>query len=81
VGEAGQTKPGHIICSQVRTISILRARISLQSGRAVQYVTDARIRTAVRESLAIHLGLDIPGLEDGADHDAGFETDLGAPDD
>lgn len=80
VGEAGQTKPGHIICSQVRTISILRARVSLQSGRAVRYLTDLRIRTAVRESLAIHLGLDIPGLEDGADLDAGFETNLAAPD-
>jgi hypothetical protein len=79
VGEAGQTKPGHIICSQVRTISILRAQAALQSGLAVQYVTDTRIRTGVRESLAIHLGLDIPGFEDGAHLDAGFETDLAAP--
>jgi hypothetical protein len=59
------------------TISI---EAPVQSGRAVQYVTDPRIRTAVRESLAIHLGLDIPGFEDGAHLDAGFETSLAAPD-
>jgi len=76
VGEAGQTKPGHIICSQVRTISVLRARSSLQSGQGVRYVTDQQIRSAVRQSLAIQLGLDIPGLEDGAADDAGYQTDL-----
>jgi mRNA-degrading endonuclease toxin of MazEF toxin-antitoxin module len=76
VGEAGQTKPGHIICSQVRTISLLRARASLQSGQGVRYVTDHSIRGAVRQSLAIHLGLDIPGLEDGADDDAAYQADL-----
>jgi len=76
VGEAGQTKTGHIICSQVRTISVLRARSSLQSGQGVRYVTDQQIRSAVRQSLAIQLGLDIPGLEDGAADDAGYQTDL-----
>jgi len=62
--------------SQVRTISLLRARASLQSVQGVRYVTDHGIRGAVRQSLAIHLGLDIPGLEDGADDDAAYEADL-----
>ena len=62
VGEAGQTKPGLILCHQVRTISLLRAK----PGGPVRYLTDAAIRAQVREALAMHLGLDIPGYSDGA---------------
>jgi mRNA-degrading endonuclease toxin of MazEF toxin-antitoxin module len=61
VGEAGQTLPGVIICSQVRTISARR-----MSGRPVGMVEDTAIRSAVREALAHHLGLDVPAAVDGA---------------
>ncbi len=66
-GEAGQTKPGLILCAQVRTVSVRRIRASgiLPDG-GVAYVTDARIRSAVRAALRHHLGLDIPPLADGA---------------
>lgn len=65
--EAGQTKPGLILCAQVRTISIRRIRASgiLPDG-GIAYVSDPRIRSAVRAALKHHLGLDIPPLSDGA---------------
>jgi mRNA-degrading endonuclease toxin of MazEF toxin-antitoxin module len=69
VGEAGQTKPGVILCHQVRTVSLLRARAILESGLRVSYVTDRAIRSKVRAALIRQLGLDIPADEDGA---AGF---------
>ncbi len=59
VGGAGQTKPGVIICSQVRTISMRRIR-----GAPVGYLTDAELRRQVRHALAHHLGLDIPLVTD-----------------
>jgi mRNA interferase MazF len=58
---AGQTKPGVIICSQVRTISSRRIR-----GAAVGYLTDSALRRRVRSALAHHLGLDIPSVVDRA---------------
>lgn len=58
-GEAGQTKPGVIICSQVRTISARRVR-----GAPVGLLTDAGVRRGVRRALAHHLGLDIPAVVD-----------------
>jgi mRNA-degrading endonuclease toxin of MazEF toxin-antitoxin module len=61
VANAGQTRPGVIICSQVRTISTRRIQ-----GRPLGFVTDIPTRAAVREALAHHLGLDIPALLDGA---------------
>ncbi len=61
VGEAGQTLPAVILCQQVRTVSARRVR-SLKG-----YVTNPSIRTAIREALAHHLGLDALPLEDGAD--------------
>jgi len=64
VGEAGQTTPGVILCHQVRTISLQRARAMLQSGARVHRLTDSAIRAAVRQALAVHLGLDIPGAID-----------------
>lgn len=65
IGEAGQTRPGLVLCHQVRTVSLLRAR----PEGPVRYVTDPDIRTRVREALAMHLGLDIPGRSDGASAD------------
>ncbi|MDH4335285.1 MAG: type II toxin-antitoxin system PemK/MazF family toxin [Chloroflexota bacterium] len=61
IGEAGQTKPGVILCSQVRTISVRRLR-----GAPVGYVTDPDLRRKVRRALAHHLGLDIPSVADRA---------------
>ena len=67
VGEGGQTKDGLILCAQVRTISVRRVRASgiLPDG-GIAYVTDPRIRSAVRTALRHHLGLNIPPLSDGA---------------
>ena len=60
-GEAGQTRDGVILTSQVRTISLRRVR-----SAPVGVVQDHGIRRAVRIGLAHHLGLDIPALADGA---------------
>lgn len=60
-GEAGQTRDGLILASQVRTISLRRVR-SAPMGT----VQDPAVRRAVRAALAHHLGLDIPALADGA---------------
>lgn len=60
-GEAGQTRHGIILTSQVRTISLRRVR-----SAPVGVVQDPRVRRAVRIGLAHHLGLDIPALADGA---------------
>jgi mRNA interferase MazF len=61
VGAAGQTRPGVILCQQLRTISLERL-----AGPSDGRVTDPRLRRAVRTALAHHLGLDIPGVGDGA---------------
>ena len=58
-GLAGQTKPGVIVCSQVRTISARRLR-----GAPLGFLTDASLRRRVRQALAHHLGLDIPAVVD-----------------
>lgn len=60
-GEAGQTRDGVIMTSQVRTISLRRVRSS-----PIGTVTDPRLRRRVRLALAHHLGLDIPSVGDGA---------------
>ena len=60
-GEAGQTRDGVIVASQVRTVSLRRVR-----GAPLGTVTDRRIRAQVRRALAHHLGLDIPAIGDGA---------------
>ena len=59
VGVAGQMKPGVVICSQLRTISVSRIR-----GGPVGNLTDAGLRRRVRLALAHHLGLDIPAAVD-----------------
>jgi mRNA-degrading endonuclease toxin of MazEF toxin-antitoxin module len=61
LGEAGQTTPGVIMCSQLRTIAQARIR-----GRPLGVVTAVATRRRVRRALAHHLGLDIPGVGDGA---------------
>jgi mRNA-degrading endonuclease toxin of MazEF toxin-antitoxin module len=60
-GEAGQTRDGVILTSQVRTISLGRV-----SSAPVGMVRDRGVRAAVRVGLAHHLGLDIPAIGDGA---------------
>ena len=67
-GEAGQTKPGVILCHQVRTVSLTRARAMVRrTGDRVHYVTDPAIRAQVREALRRHFGLDLPATLDGAE--------------
>ena len=61
VGTAGQTRPGLILCQQVRTISFERV-----AGAPDGWVVDPGLRRAVRLALAHHLGLDIPAVGDGA---------------
>ena len=61
IGEAGQTRDGVIITSQVRTISLRRVR-SVPLGT----LADPALRRAVRSALAHHLGLDIPAIGDAA---------------
>ncbi len=60
-GEAGQTLPGVILTSQLRTISVRRFR-----SPPLGSVSDPSIRRAVRAALAHHLGLDVPAIGDGA---------------
>jgi mRNA interferase MazF len=58
-GEAGQRKPGIIMCGQVRTLTQQRIR-----GQPVGIVSTPQTRRNVRRALAHHLGLDIPALVD-----------------
>jgi mRNA interferase MazF len=60
-GEAGQTRDGVILTSQIRTISLRRVR-----SAPVGVVTDRLLRRSVRGALAHHLGVDIPAIADGA---------------
>jgi mRNA-degrading endonuclease toxin of MazEF toxin-antitoxin module len=66
-GEGGQTTNGLILCAQVRTIPVRRIRASgiLPDG-GIAYLTEPRIRSAVRAALRHHIGLDIPPASDGA---------------
>ena len=67
-GHAGQTDDGLILCHQVRTVDLERVTAYAIGGHA-QYVTDRAVRTGVRAALRHHLGLDVPSLLDGAEHD------------
>lgn len=60
-GEAGQTRDGVILASQVRTISLRRV-----TAPPLGTVSDPAVRRSVRGALAHHLGLDIPAIADGA---------------
>ena len=66
-GEAGQTKPGVILCHQMRTISMQRvATMNALPPSPIGYLTDPDLREKVRIALARHLGLNIPAGVDGA---------------
>lgn len=71
-GEAGLPRSGVIICSQVRTISVLRIVIERTTAGALRYLESPTIRSQVREALAHQLGLDIRSALDGADGAADF---------
>lgn len=58
---AGQTRPGVILCQQIRTIATERI-VGGPEGRLLE----PSLRRAVRAALAHHLGLDIPAIGDGA---------------
>lgn len=58
-GEAGQTKPGVIMCGQVRTLTQHRIR-----GQPLGIISTRETRRQVRRALAHHLGLDIPAVVD-----------------
>ncbi|MGK2849859.1 MAG: type II toxin-antitoxin system PemK/MazF family toxin [Candidatus Limnocylindrales bacterium] len=64
-GEAGQTLDAAILCHQVRTIDLRRVT-ALRIGGRERVVTDPAIRATVRQTLARHLGLDLPAELDGA---------------
>ena|GEM_PF-790608 len=75
-GEAGLARAGVIICSQVRTVSVLRIiaeRIGASGG--LRYVRDPTIRASVRQALAHHLALDVRPVVDGAEGSARFRED------
>lgn len=65
-GQAGQTKDGLVLVHQLRTISIVRAGDMLKVNVQVGMLTDPELRAQIRQAMAIQLGLDIPGKEDGA---------------
>ena len=60
-GTAGQTRPGVILCQQLRTIALERI-----AGPPDGRIVDPALRRSVRAALAHHLGLDIPAVGDGA---------------
>jgi mRNA-degrading endonuclease toxin of MazEF toxin-antitoxin module len=60
-GQAGQTRDGVVITSQLRTISLSRV-VATPLGT----VSDPLLRRSIRAALAHHLGLDIPAIADGA---------------
>jgi mRNA-degrading endonuclease toxin of MazEF toxin-antitoxin module len=66
-GVAGQTRPGVILCQQLRTISTDRiVRDEPLGAVALHYLADPALRAAVRRAVAHHLGLDVPSVSDGA---------------
>lgn len=60
-GVAGQTRPGVVLCQQLRTISLERV-----AGAPEGRLLDPGLRRAIRGALAHHLGLDVPAVGDGA---------------
>jgi mRNA interferase MazF len=67
-GEAGLSRPSVIICSQVRTISVLRASADGDvSSSNTRYLVSPTIRRQVRAALAHHLFLDVRAAVDGAE--------------
>lgn len=64
--QAGQPKDGVILLHQLRTLSILRAADMLDRSAQVRTLTGPGLRAEVRQTLSIQLGLDLPGVADGA---------------
>jgi mRNA interferase MazF len=71
-GEAGLSRAGVIICSQIRTIAVRRMVSDRAAGGSLRYITSSAIRRQVREALAHHLALDVRAAADGADGAARF---------
>lgn len=71
-GEAGLRRPGVLICSQVRTVSVRRIVSERATSAGLRYVTTSAVRRQVREALAHHLALDLRPGADGADGTASF---------
>ena len=71
-GEAGLTRSGVIICSQLRTISLLRVVAERGTANGLRYVISPVIRQQVREAIAHHMGLDVRAPIDGADGTAQY---------
>ncbi len=65
-GKPDRRKDGLILVHQLRTLSILRAADMLDQSAQVRTLTDPGLRAEVRQALSIQLGLDVPGVEDGA---------------
>ena len=73
-GEAGLSRPGILVCSQVRTISVLRIVADRVIAGGPRYITSPAIRAEVRDALAHHLGLDVRPELDGAEGTAQFRN-------
>jgi mRNA interferase MazF len=71
-GEAGLSRAGVIICSQIRTISVHCMVSDRAAGGSLRDITSSAIRRQVREALAHHLALDVRAAADGADEAARF---------
>lgn len=71
-GHAGLTRPGVIICSQIRTVSVLRIMVDQVEVGGLRYLVEPAIRADVRRALAHHLALDMRPLVDGAAGEARF---------
>ena len=65
-GEGGLGKRGVIVCSQIRTLSMLRIVIPRTSQGRARYITSPALRGQVRDAIGHHLGLDVPPEADGA---------------
>jgi hypothetical protein len=74
-GEAGLSRPGVIICSQIRTVSLLRVVTERAGAGGLRYVTSPNIRRQVRDAIAHHMGLDIRAPVDGAEGAARYREE------
>lgn len=75
VGEAGLTRPGVIICSQIRTVSLLRVVTERAAAGGLRHVTSPAIRKQVREAIAHHMGLDMRASVDGVEGTARYREE------
>lgn len=73
-GEAGLTRPGVLVCSQVRTISILRIVAERTIAGGLRYLESPMLRADVRSALAHHFALDMRPALDGAEGTTVYRT-------